>query len=390
MLRIRMWWLGAFVIASLASALFARQGVLTTRDGQILTGDIEAGPDGKSVNITVHGATLSISKDIVTEIDYADQAQNDFSQKLAALDPDDITGRLRLSRFELAARQYDLAATAAKDAERIDPHNPDAVILLDTIQSQRLLDEKAVTTPPTDAGAAAPAAPGSPAAITPPVSYLTMDDVYAIRRAELRPDDVVRVDFFNDVRRRYLGPQADSKFNAESQTQQAIDIIQTGILSLARDVRPFNDPMVLQEFRKKVQPRIIAGCAASGCHSDGAGGFFLYRDATETLPAYTNFYILQQTGRTLEGGDTFGNGPVYRPMIDRVRPQSSLILQFGLPRDMAATPHPDVPGFKGIYVGLNDQVYLEISRWISSMAPMTPNYGIKFDIPTGSPTTRGS
>ena len=69
---IRRWWLGAFVIALLASGLFARQGVLTTKDGQVLSGDIQDGPDGTSVNITLHGATLSVSRDNVAAINYAD------------------------------------------------------------------------------------------------------------------------------------------------------------------------------------------------------------------------------------------------------------------------------------------------------------------------------
>ena len=386
---IRRWWLGAFVIALLASGLLARQGVLTTKDGHVLSGDIQDGPDGNSVNITLHGATLTVPRENVAAINYPDDAENDYHQRLSALDPDDITGRIDLCRFELSARQYDLAADAAKDAERLDPHNPEAVILLDTIQSQRNLDSKIAlaSSPSSSTPTAESAAPN------PPADYLATDDVYVIRRVELRSDDVVRVQFFNDVRKRYLGSQGNAAdFYAESDAQQAIDILKTGDPNLAKDVRPATDPRVLLEFRNQIQPRILAGCAAAGCHGgEGSGGFCLYFDAKETLPAYTNFYILQETGRKLEGGDTFGNGPVYRPMIDRVRPSSSLILQFGLPRSVAATPHPDVNGFKPMFRGTSDAAFLEVSRWISSMTPMTPDYGIKFDIPIGkAPTTRGS
>jgi hypothetical protein len=386
---IRRWWLGAFVIALLASGLLARQGVLTTKDGRVLSGDIQDGPDGNSVNITLHGATLNITRDNVAAINYPADAQSDYRQRMSALGPDDITGRIDLSRFELSARQYDLAADAAKDAERLDPHNPDAVILLDTIQSERELNSKIALE--SSASSSTPAA--EQAAANQPADYLTMDDVYAIRRDELRSDDVVRVQFLNDVRKRYLGSQGNAAdFYAESDAQQAIDILQIGDPNLAKDVHLATDPRVLLEFRNRIQPRILAGCAAAGCHGgEGSGGFCLYFDAKETLPAYTNFFILQEIGRKLEGGDTFGNGPVYRPMIDRARPQSSLILQFGLPRSLAATPHPDVNGFKPIFRGPSDATFLEVSRWISSMTPIVPDYGIKFDIPTGNaPTTRGS
>ncbi len=387
---IRRWWLGAFVIALLASGLLARQGVLTTKDGKFLSGDIQDGPDGNSVNITLHGATLTIPRDNVAAINYPADAENDYHQRLSALGPDDITGRIDLSKFELSAGQYDLAADAAKDAERLDPHNPDAVILLDTIQSERELNSK-IARESSPSSSTTPAVESAPA--KPPADYLTMDDVYAIRRDELRSDDVVRVQFFNDVRKRYLGSQGNkADFYAESDAQQAMDILQTGDPNLAKDIHLATDPRVLLEFRNRIQPRILAGCAAAGCHGGGgSGGFCLFFDAKETPPAYTNFYILQETGRTLEGGDTFGNGPVYRPMIDRGRPLSSLILQFGLPRSMAATPHPDVNGFKPIFRGPTDATFLEVSRWISSLTPIVPDYGIKFAIPTGNaPTTRGS
>ena len=209
---IRQWWLGAFVIGLLASGLPARQGILTTRDGRILSGDINDGPDGKSVNITLHGATLTVSRDNVAAINFPADARDDFKRRLTALDPNDVQGRIDLSRFELSAREYDLAAQAAEDAERLDAHNPDAVILLDTIQSQRDLDAKIATTGPS-ASAGNIAASPPPAVANPSAAYLTMDDVYAIRRNELAPDDDVQVQFFNNVAQALSGlPRQPARF----------------------------------------------------------------------------------------------------------------------------------------------------------------------------------
>jgi hypothetical protein len=266
----------------------------------------------------------------------------------------------------------------------LDPHNPDAAILLDTIQTQRSLDSKIAlgASPSTEPSAANPLA----------VGYLTNDDIYAIRRAELRPDDDVRIQFYNAVRKRYLGLHGNAAdFYAESPTQQAMEILQSGDPHLASDVRIITDPRVLLEFRAQVQPRILAGCAAAGCHGSGAGGFFLYPEAREAIPAYTNFYILEQSGRKIAAGDTFGKGPAFRPLIDRLRPDASLLLQFGLPKLIAATPHPDVKDYSPLFHGLDDPLYLQISRWIGDLDPIAPDYGIKFDIPTGKvPATRGS
>jgi len=320
----------------------------------------------------MYGSTLTLDRSNVASIDYPGDAAGDFQKRLGALDPNDITGRLDLSRSELNARQYDLAAQAAKDAERLDPHNPDAAILLDTIQGERALDAKPVAV--SAAGTAE-----APAATASSGKYLTMDDVYAIRRAELLPDDQVRVEFFNNARKRYLGLRGDAAaFDAETQTQQALDIIQSGDPHLATEVHIVSDPHVLADFRVLVQRRILAGCAAAGCHGGaGAGGFVLYPDAKQTLPCYTNFYILQQTGRKLAGGDTIGKGPVYRPMIDRLHVQSSLLLQFALPRSLAWTPHPEVKGFRPMFGSPEDPNYEAVSHWIESLNPIVPDYGIK-------------
>jgi hypothetical protein len=388
---IRRWWLGALVICLLTSGLLARQGILKTNDGRVIQGDIQTAPDGQSVNVTIKGATVTIPRDTVASITYPANAADAFQQRLSSLDKDDIKGRIDLCRWELRAHEYDLATEAAKDIQRINPHDPDAAILLDTIDSQKALDAKLTaqatsTTAPAPAPQTAPAAP--PAASAPRGQYLTMDDVDVIRREELLPGDQERVQFLNNVRNRYLAFSGvdPAEFNNQSPTQQALDIAQSGHPQLMRDVKFDSDPSVMLQYRSRIQPRILAGCAAAGCHgSTGSGGFFLYPDADKTLVAYTNFYILQETSRKIEGGDVFGSGPVLRPMIDRLRHPSSLILQFGLPRSLATIPHPDVPNFKPMFRNEQDPTYIEMSDWISSLNVIVPNYGIHFEIPAGNP-----
>jgi len=377
---------GASLIGLLASALLARQGTVTMSDGRVMFGDVQDSPDGKSINLTVHGATLTINRSLVSSINYPADAKSDYQQRLSALDPNDIKGRLDLSRFELNDRQYDLASNAAHDAERLDPHNPDAAILLDTIESQRALETR-------EAQAVSPGAQESSTTQPSDGKYLSDADVYTIRLDELRPEDNVRVNFYNNVRQRFLGKYVNTaNFYAETQAQQALDIFNSGDPNLSKDVRLASDPEMILQYRGVVQPRVLAGCAAAGCHGgDGAGGFMLYSDAKQARAAYTNFYILQKVGWKVPGGDTFGSGPVYRPMIDRVSRDSSLLLQFGLPRSLAIIPHPDVKNFKPIFTGVNDPAYIEISHWIGSLSPIAPDYGIKFEIPGHkAPSSQGS
>jgi hypothetical protein len=392
---IRRWWLGVFVICLLATGLLAKQGTLKTKDDRRFQGDIQDAPDGQSVNVTIHGATITVSRDDIASITYPKDAAAEFHDRLKALDPNDIKGRLDLCRWALENREYDLATEAAQDAQRIDPHEPNAAILLDTIASERALDAKLSTRPAT-AEATTPDNTPAPAASTPPPSqFITMDDVQIMRRKELLPDDQARIDFAANVRKRYLALSGVDPvaFNSESSAQQALDIFQTNNSQLMRDVRILSDPNVLLVFRTRIQPRILAGCAAAGCHgSAGSGGFFLYSDADKIPAAYTNFDILMQTSRKIVGKDIFGTGPITRPMVDRIHGVTSLLVQFGLPRSVATLPHPDVHDFKPLFRNEQDPNFTEMTNWIGSLTPIAPDYGIgDFHIPIGPfPATQPS
>ena len=102
--RPRVLFIAACVMGLVSSALFARQGILSTNDGRIMQGEIEESPDGQSVNITIKGSTVTLDRNTVASINYSDNVQVDYRKRLAALDPNDITGRLQLSRMESQCR----------------------------------------------------------------------------------------------------------------------------------------------------------------------------------------------------------------------------------------------------------------------------------------------
>jgi len=391
---IRRWWLGAAMVCLLASALFARQGTVKTTDGRTIQGDVDDNsPDGQTVSIAMHGATITLPRQDVLSIDYSlDQNPGidpNFQQKLNTLDSTDVAGRIALGQEALRAGNYDEATAAAHDALRLDPNDPDATALLNTIAIEKALTVKqnAAANQPAVAPATQPAAENPDAG-----KYLTDEDIQAIRRVELSStDNNARIQFFNNVRKRYLAASGDdpAAFNAESATDQALDIFESGNKPLFKDVKILTDPSVLLEYRVQVQPRVLAGCAASACHGgESGGGFYLFPDAVKAAPAYTNYFILEQTARKVPGGDMFGTGPVARSMIDRVHVGSSLLLQFGLPSSLAAIPHPAVAGFKPIFRDETDGNFVEMSGWISSLKAMAPNYGIQYTIPTTKPATR--
>jgi len=88
--------------------------------------------------------------------------------------------------------------------------------------------------------------------------------------------------------------------------------------------------------------------------------------------SYTNFYILTQVRI---GGV---------PMIDRDRPEESLILQWGLPRESAKFPAPeDVPNWQPYFRDTEDQRYTRIVEWIKTLVADNRNtdYGITYRLP---------
>ncbi|MEM9019183.1 MAG: hypothetical protein AAGC44_01360 [Planctomycetota bacterium] len=95
------------------------------------------------------------------------------------------------------------------------------------------------------------------------------------------------------------------------------------------------------------------------------------RDRTRDRVSYTNFYILTQ----IRVGGV--------PMIDRDRPEESLILQWGLPREDAKFPAPEVPNWEPYFRNTEDQRYQLVVEWIKTLiiANRNTDYGITYRVP---------
>ena len=396
---IRRWLFGAALVVGLASVLLANQGVVKTQDGRTLEGNVDesAGPDA-DVTITIHGVTITLPRSDIASIDYPKDVTQEFNEKLAKLERNDVKGRLDLARWALARQQFALARRAAGAAQKLAPNDPDIQTLQDTIQAQERMAARrgsgtAIAAPPVSPTTTTAPPTTAPAAPPPQAKFLSMDDVFAIRRAELRPDENVPIQFLRDVQKRYLiASKANAAaFNAATPAVQAL-AIQAYDPQMAQDVRITSDPLALAEYRTRIEPRILAGCASSGCHNSEnagrAGDFYLYSNVRSPAASYTNFFILQNYVKRVDTVDAFGRGEAERMMIDRLHAQSSLLVQFALPRLMASTPHPDVPNWKPMYWRTDDPACVEILNWIgTTLRPIRPDYGIKFDVPWISPPT---
>jgi hypothetical protein len=226
-------------------------------------------------------------------------------------------------------------------------------------------------------------------------NYLTADEINVIRQDELQSSDTnVRITFLNQVRERYLfgGNKDATAFNAMSDVDKALTILRSGDPQLTKDVKRVTDPVALLDYRTKIQPRLLAGCASSGCHGGPNGGnFYLYPNATQTDVWYTNYYILQTYTKSVSDSGGFGSGPVQRGMVERTHPETSLMVQFGLPPTVATNPHPKVADWKPMFLTDQDPMYKATITWMGrTLKPFAPDYGIKFTLPTGPSSTQPS
>jgi hypothetical protein len=158
-----------------------------------------------------------------------------------------------------------------------------------------------------------------------------------------------------------------------------------------------SDPASIAEYRTRIQPLILNGCAASACHGGAKGGdLILYNPADNDATSYTNFYILDRYKKKLKDPLSTGVfGSDDRKMIDRSSGRKSILAQFALPADIADLDHPQVQGYSGAIKTVDDPRLIQILDWMTkSLKQPEPDYGIKFDPPRASdisrPTTRSS
>ena len=378
-----------------AATVFAKPGVVKTNNGQTFSGEIdESNPETITVT-TASKIPTAVPRSNIASIEYAEDFEKKFRDRLGKLPPQEIPGRLKLAREAYDSRQYVLAREAAEEARRIDPNNADAAELSNLIQSQIRLERQrelqqqqqqqqggAAGGPAGPGGAGPGAGGGGEVTTTQPMAerLLKADQINAIRQAELRPEDAgVRVRFERDVKKRFMDYRSltPQEFNLMSVNELVQRIIREGTPEMRRDVIIQNDPPAMLEFRRNVQPFVLNNCATSGCHGTVLPAkFSLITPGDSDAAMYTNFYTLQTFAKKLatSGDNVFGRGELH--LIDRQGPAQSLLLQYGLPGAIAEFDHPEVPGYRPPYRGVADPRYQQVLRWIGeSLIPVPQEYG---------------
>jgi hypothetical protein len=360
---------GAVLGTSLA---LAQNGVVVTKMGQKYEGEVTE--DAMQVTIVAKGIRTRVSREDLALVKYVGTPDEEIQKAWKGLGENDVRGRLALAQKAFTAGRYVLARSIASEVMDIDANSREGTDLLAAIRQQMLLEMRAEAARKRKPAAVDPEE--VPLATMPTVGeaiprvYLDQQDINLVRQNELRAGDegVVRIQFLNNVRRRFAQqPNKDAEaFASASSFQQAIDIIEQGEPSMRKDVIIMDDPIAIRDFRG-FERQLLMGCATANCHGTTLGGnFFLYTSLESQRATVTNFYLLTKYSRLSEGGKKgiFGGAGTRLSMIDRQHPEHALLLQYGLPRQWADVPHPNVFGFRPMFKGTNDLLYRRIHTWM--------------------------
>ena len=228
-----------------------------------------------------------------------------------------------------------------------------------------------VTNPAVTPPASQPAGPTSRTSEA-PKRMVTADEINLIRQLEWSQKEPINVFIDRDVIEKYLSNNRNmtrQEFARLPKEQQAIDIM-ADRPDLDSGIHMRSDPKPIADFHQKIQRILQQGCAVAGCHggpNPKGGNFYLY--SGDTPPVYmTNYLTLQTFAPKVKD--------VQMPLIDRQNPENSLLLQYMLPPEVAVTPHPAAPPYKGMVKTSKDPRYQAVYGWLTELNPLQPNYDI--------------
>ncbi len=313
--------------------------------------------------------------------------QQQYEQKLKALDANKADDHFDLGAWAFQNGLNDIAVKELQTALALDPKHQRAALLLPQVQAK--------------VGPAATQPEASPSA-TPVVGpaipqdwLVPQEDIYRIRMEELRAEDRLPITFRKDVINRFIRKwQGRDEFKQQGFEDTFRGWTQTApakAVAFMREKNPDDteikddiliegNPKFMTDFTSKVLPVVMSSCGTASCHGSGEakdkGGLRLLTPRSERID-YTNYLILD--GYVSRG----------RRMIDRGNPDSSLLLQFLLPEDLAQFRHPTRPAttpptMTPAVATRNDAKYVAVLNWIRSLHPPPhPDYRLKFKLPLG-------
>ena len=370
--------------------------VIVTNDNQRYEGKLVSS-DENQVVVEVSNINTPIKREAIRSLSVPKSPEQRYQEARAQIEDDNLRGRYALAYTLYREEHYALAKKELEDLTKRFPDAQNVKSLLNVVNRNIELREReneGTTATPSTGETETENAPanggGGQTTGTPPdrggsttsgggdAQLLTDEQINTIRLWELpsdlseaRPAVVVPRETIEKLFDKYRDSPAIQQRQVRDVLRQQgweqLDLI-FGLRAreFYNDVTVRQDPPAMQEFRRSVYPQYVARYLRD-TFSGKIDGFELLGPQRNTEgEIYTNFLRLTQF-ETPEG-----------KMIDRREPERSLMLQWGLPRDEARVPAPDVENWRPFFNSPNDPRFQNYVEWIETLFD-NADYGISTD-----------
>lgn len=383
-----------------AGAAELRTATVVLQDGQVITGELVSESD-ESVVLLISGVRTTINTDRIRETYIQPPIEERYRRIRATISDDDPEQLVQIAEWLLARARPDLAVPDLEAALRADPfHERARELIVVAKETRRLLDAQQdgqgqdeaddTSTRPAAGGDAEQgdgdgSRPPTAAELASGFPLITDDEVNVIRVYEVdldRPPPMsVPRETLDRVFADFAGqPGVPVTEAGREALRQAPAAEQLALLFSLRarehyaSVEVRSEPEALRRFRDDVYATWLArGCASFRCHGGLEAGRLRLPRARRTDPkVYLTAMLILEAYRTDDG----------LPIIDFQQPADSILLQAGLPRHVAAWPHPEVPGWRSVFRSDIGGRFREGVEWIDAMYTPRPDYPVDYTPPT--------
>ncbi len=339
--------------------------------------------DAQGFRLRIAGIVVSVLRSNVERMVVLDAPRERYLQMRALIVDTDIDRLVLLSQWLQRRRLYAEAVRELSHVLLLEPTNGEAIRLMREVEQQAALAERAGDPPPEpEEPRERAAAPERPKPGDFPL--LTPEQINLMKVFEVDLSDPPRMVVARETIQRLLTQHADDPLIPSTRDgreaflkKSAPEVLDIMFRLRARDlygqVQVLDQPRSMRLFRDHVHAAwLVNSCATTRCHGGSQAGRLQltnYRPTAESS-VYTNYLILDRFV-TKDG----------KRLIDYEEPERSVLLQMALPRDDAAHPHPDVPGWRPAFRNRDERRYQQAVDWIASMYRPRPDLPIEYTPP---------
>jgi hypothetical protein len=357
----------------------AQPAVLVTTDGQRFRGQLIVETE-EIVVLEVGGIETRFDRGDVESLEFPETAEQEYERERADLRDSNLSGR-----YELAFRMYERRAfeVAKRELVSLDqdfPQTPRVVELLNIVDAQLRLETSRGSAEQNAQAEGSPTFDRSERSRDPRLDrYLSDEQINLIRVYEINLGEQPRVAIpgpvmdeafarFADQPGVPRGRRAQGEFKRRPGYEQLALLFDLRAREFYPQVQVRQEPAALTGYRRSANANYVARYFAPLFGQGAIEGLTLLSDRPDLEEeAYTNFYSLSTF--TYDG----------LPMIDRLNPELSLLLQWGLEREAARHPAPEIEGWRPQYRSTQDPEFLQQVEWIERLYDDLPDYGFRFE-----------